>query len=104
MEVKKPLAEVLKELILPELEELSTRLSKVETELKVLSARQEEMSKRLSDINTHIIRLDSRMGRLDGRLDRLYEVIVRREEHEELKKKVFRLETASGVVREKKAT
>ncbi|MDD3580092.1 MAG: hypothetical protein PHW74_03605 [Desulfobacca sp.] len=51
-------------------------------------------NKRLDDVNTHLVDQSRRIDETNKRLDRLYEVIVRREEHEQLSARVQRLEEA----------
>jgi chromosome segregation ATPase len=104
---KEVIASVIKELILPEIETLRR-------DNEELKARLDLTNKRLDDINLHLAdqsrRIDSirdelnkrinsvrdeligMIAEINRRLDRLYEVIVRREEHEELKVRLTRLE------------
>jgi flagellin-specific chaperone FliS len=46
-------------------------------------------------------RMDSLSSELNSRLDRLYEVVVRREEHFQLGQKVQELEKGMNLIREK---
>ena len=110
MEVKEALRSLLQEMILPEFESMKTEQAKIEERLNSLD-------KRLGDANAHLVdqsrridetnkRLDETNNRIDSvrvelaamidetnkRIDRLYEVIVRRDEHTKLESKVSNLE------------
>ncbi len=110
MDMKESLRSLLKEIILPEFQGLKTQQVKLEERLN-------SIDKRLADINAHIVdqsrrideinkRIDDTNKRIDSvrdelfavlsetnkRLDRLYEIVVRREEHSELVMKVLGIE------------
>lgn len=96
MEVKEALRAALQELILPELDHM--RRSHAE-----LKAQMETLHKRLDDVNAHLLdqsrRIDAlreefgrRIHETNTRIDRLYEVVVRREEHETLEQRLRALE------------
>jgi len=107
MAFKKAIANVLKELIIPE-------LSKIKDEINNVSAKLEFTNKRLDDINLHLVdqsrridglreelsqRIDAvreeltqRIDETNDRINRLYEVIVHRDEHSGLEQKVLDLE------------
>ena len=101
MDVKEAVIAAFKEMILPEVKTLQQDVSEIKGILSLTN-------KRLDDVNTHLVdqsrRIDALSGRIDEqsrridetnkRLDRLYEVIVRREEHEQLSVRVQRLEEA----------
>ena len=96
-------------MILPELKTLQQDVSEIKGVLSLTN-------KRLDDVNTHLVdqsrridalreelgarlnvlheKLSGRIDETNKRLDRLYEVIVRREEHEQLSVRVQRLEEA----------
>jgi len=57
-----------------------------------LKAGQSAANQRLEDLNVHLVEQSRRIDALSGRIDRLFEVIVRREEHEQLSTRVQRLE------------
>ena len=94
---------VLKELIVPELNKIKEENKEIKTTLVLTN-------KRLDDINLHLAdqsrridsareelseRIDETNKRIDGtnkRIDRLYEVIVRRDEHYKLDQRVADLE------------
>jgi predicted nucleic acid-binding Zn-ribbon protein len=114
MAFKKATANVLKELIIPE-------LSKIKDDINNVYAKLEFTNKRLDDINLHLVdqsrridglreelsqridalreelahRIDETNDRIDvtnDRINRLYEVIVHRDEHSSLEQKVLDLE------------
>ena len=74
-------------MILPELKTLQQDVSEIKGVLSLTN-------KRLDDVNTHLVDQSRRIDETNKRLDRLYEVIVRREEHEQLSVRVQRLEEA----------
>ncbi len=118
MDIKEAIGNVLKELIVPE-------LNKIKEESKEIKATLVLTNKRLDDINLHLAdqsrridsvreelseridsvreelseridetnkRIDSVREELNQRIDRLYEVIVRRDEHYKLDQRVANLE------------
>ena len=110
MEVMDSLRAALKELILPELD-------RIKQENAEINAKLELTNKRLDDINLHLVdqsrRIDESNRRIDAvreelkfeinetnkridetnaRLNRLYEVIVRRDEHVQIEARVAALE------------
>jgi tetrahydromethanopterin S-methyltransferase subunit G len=107
MDIKEAVGSVLKDLIVPELD-------KIKEENKEIKATLVLTNKRLDDINLHIAdqsrridsvreelsqRIDETNNRIDSvreeltqRIDRLYEVIVRRDEHHKLDERVGHLE------------
>ena len=118
MDIKEAIGNVLKELIVPE-------LNKIKEESKEIKATLVLTNKRLDDINLHLAdqsrridslreelseridsvreelseridetnkRIDSLRENLNQRIDRLYEVIVRRDEHYKLDQRVANLE------------
>ncbi len=91
MEIKK-IAEAVGEYLMPQLKDISYRLSTVE-------ARQVEMSKRLDDlsrgqqiIHSRLDNMDRRLDYMNQRIDSIYQVIVRRDEHDKLEERVRILE------------
>ena len=72
---------------LPELKTLQQDVSEIKGILSLTN-------KRLDDVNTHSVDQSRRIDETNKRLDRLYEVIVRRKEHEPLSVRVQRLEEA----------
>lgn len=116
MDIKTAIIEAFKELIVPEMDV-------IKRDIQELKAIQQMTNKRIDDLNGHLVdlsrrvdqvrtelneRIDALSGRLDvtnERMDRLYDVVVRREEHEELKKSLHgfnrrlkRLEEKVGVM------
>jgi septal ring factor EnvC (AmiA/AmiB activator) len=107
MDIKEAVGSVLKELIVPELNKIKDESKEVKTTLVLTN-------KRLDDINLHLAdqsrridsvreelskRIDSvredlgeRIDEINKRIDRLYEVIVRRDEHSGLDQRVAKLE------------
>jgi peptidoglycan hydrolase CwlO-like protein len=64
----------LKELIIPELDKIKADVSETKAILNVTN-------KRIDDISLHMVEVNRRIDETNNRLNRLYEVIVRREEH-----------------------
>ena len=98
--IKETMRALLQEMILPELKDIKDTLIRHEERLN-------SMDKRIGDINTHLIdqsrridevreelsgRIDETNKSLNARIDRLYDVIVRRDEHTKLDERVTRLE------------
>ena len=116
---------LLKELIVPELDKIkeenreikailnltNKRLDDVNTHLvdqsRRIDAVREELTQRIEALReelTHRIdavreELTHRIDKIDGRLDRLYEVVVRREEHQKLEDRLTYLENAVGEIK-----
>ena len=117
----KDIVTVIKELVLPELKEIryeqaelktaltltNKRLDDVNTHLADQSRRIDETNKRIDEVRTDLTsRIDDVILRIDktnDRLNRLYEVIVRRDDHEELKTRVERLEHDMAVLKQRLA-
>jgi chromosome segregation ATPase len=120
MEIKAAIVEAIKELVVPEMDE-------IKSDLQELKAVQQMTNKRIDDLNGHLVDLSRRVDqvrtefneRIDSlnhslstridvtndRIDRLYDVVVRREEHEGLRKNLHafnrrlkRLEEKVGVI------
>ena len=83
---------VLKELIVPELD-------KIKEENREIKAILNLTNKRLDDVNTHLVDQSRRIDKIDGRLDRLYEVVVRRDEHQKLEDRLAYLEHEVGEIK-----
>jgi uncharacterized coiled-coil protein SlyX len=110
MDVKEALRSFFKEIVLPEIQDIKTeqikiterlnsvdqRLADINLHLADQSRRIDETNKRIDETNKRIdsVRdeLVSMIGETNKRIDRLYEVIVRRDEHSELVIKVIDLE------------
>ena len=114
MDVKEALRSMLQEMILPELDHIKTeqvrineRINSVDSRLNDINAHLVDQSRRIDETNKRIDetnkRIDSVRDELvsmiretNKRMDRLYEVIVRREEHDKLEARLSALETKVG--------
>ena len=96
MEIMESIRAGFKELILPELD-------RIKEENREIRAILEVTNKRLDDVNLHLAdqsrridavreELGSKVTETNKRLDRLYEVIVRRDEHAGVERRVAALE------------
>jgi len=119
MEIVEKIKKIIQELILPELEiikgenaEIKTilqftnkRIDDINTHLIDQSRRIDETNKRIDETNKRIdetnkriddlrVELRDEIAKNNMRIDRLYEVIVRRDEHEKLEMRVITLEHA----------
>jgi uncharacterized coiled-coil DUF342 family protein len=103
MSVKEAVLSALKELVLPELAAINKEQAEVKLSLAANSQRLDDVGKRLDDMNAHLVdqsrridalreELSTRIDNTNKRLDQLYEVIVRRDEHQQLAARVERLE------------
>lgn len=104
MNVKEAVLAALKELILPELQVIKHEQAEFKATLALTNRRLDDMnahlvdqSRRIDDTNKRLDAfkdsLEARINEINKRLDRLYEVIVRREEHQDLVSRLNRLET-----------
>ena len=75
---KAVITNALKELIIPELDKIKADVSETKAILGVTNKRIDDLSLQMVEVNR--------------RIDRLYEVVVRREEHAALEQKVIALE------------
>ena len=100
MEIMESIRAAFKELIVPELD-------KIKEENREIRAILEVTNKRLDDVNTHLAdqsrRIDETSRKFDTRLDRLYEVIVRRDEHSQLVQRLTALERDVEELKRKQA-
>jgi uncharacterized coiled-coil DUF342 family protein len=105
MEIIEAVRKVIQEMVIPELGDLKERLT-------VANQRLDGTNKRLDDMNTHIVDQSRRIDHLreelrneiagtNERIDRLYEVIVRRDEHYTLEAKVMKLEEEVSAIKAK---
>ena len=100
MEIMESIRAGFKELIVPELD-------RIREENREIRAILEITNKRLDDVNTHLAdqsrridslreelgqRIDSMNAKFDARLDRLFEVVVRRDEHSQVVQRLLTLE------------
>jgi vacuolar-type H+-ATPase subunit D/Vma8 len=102
MEIKDALRSLLQEMVLPEFEQVKSEQARV-------AQRLDAVEQRLSDINIHLVdqsrRIDAVRQELVGmiqstnqRVDRLFEVIVKREEHQRLERAFDDLERRVNVL------
>jgi chromosome segregation ATPase len=107
MDIKEAVGSVLKELIVPELDEIkkenkeikatliltNKRLDDINAHLADQSRRIDETNRRIDSVREELtLRIDSLREELTLRIDRLYEVVVRRDEHYKLDERVADLE------------
>jgi len=133
MELKEVISNTFKELILPELGRIKEENKEIKNYLSFINKRLDDVNRRLDDVNIHLAdqsrRIDETNKRIDRvreelntridaihadllkridevnyRLNRLYEVIVRRDEHTQLEQRVLRLEQEVEEIRRKIAT
>ena len=86
----------LKELIIPELDKIKADVSETKAILNVTN-------KRIDDLSLHMVEVNRRIDETNNRLNRLYEVIVRREEHTSLEQKFIALEREVHEIKSKMA-
>lgn len=82
---KAVISNALKELVIPELDKIKADVSETKAVLGVTN-------KRIDDLSLQMVEVNRRIDETNNRLNRLYEVIVRREEHAALEQKVIALE------------
>ena len=118
MDIKEAMGNVLKELIVPELDKIKEENKEIKATLVLTNKRlddinlhladqsrridslREELSERIDSVREELSeridetnkRIDSLRENLNQRIDRLYEVIVRRDEHYKLDQRVADLE------------
>jgi methyl-accepting chemotaxis protein len=110
MEIKKAIVSALKDMVVPELTKIKDDVNNVKAVLEITNKRlddinlqlvdhsrridavREELSQRIDETNSRIDETNSRIDETNNRLNRLYEVIVRRDEHKGLEQKVLDLE------------
>jgi deoxyhypusine synthase len=86
---KAVITNALKELIIPELDKIKADVSETKAILGVTNKRIDDLSLQMVEVNR--------------RIDRLYEVVVRREEHAALEQKVIALEREVHEIKSKLA-
>lgn len=99
MEIKKAIANALKEIVVPELTKIKEDVNNVKGVLELTNKRLDDInlhladqSRRIDETNRRIDETNNRIDETNDRLNRLYEVIVRRDEHSTLDQKVLALE------------
>ena len=122
MDVKQ-ITEAVAKALIPEISKLGSRMDRMEGRMEEMSSRLTDINGRLSDINGRMLSIEERMlsleqqtimridklreelsqqiGETNKRIDRLYEVIVRREEHKSLDRRVLGLEKKVREIEEK---
>jgi len=94
--MKETIKALLQELILPELKDIKDTLLRHEERLNAINKRIDDINLHLADQSRRIDELrqelTGRINEINRRIDRLYEVVVRRDEHFKLDERVSRLE------------
>ena len=99
MEIKDSVMVALKELVLPELSQIKQEnndikiiLTQTNKRLDDINIHLADQSRRIDETNKHIDAAQNKLSEKDAeinrRLDRLYEVIVRRDEHDKLERRM----------------
>jgi hypothetical protein len=129
MEVEEAIRAVLRELILPELDRMKEEHRETRGLLWVMSQRlddvnqrpddanlhlgdqsrridalREDLSRRIDETNNRINETNNRIDNTNARIDRLYEVIVRRDEHVQVSERVAALEHEVSEIKRRLAT
>jgi len=99
MDMKEAVGAVMREYLVPELESIKAGQLRADVEFAAINKRLDDVNKRLDDVNQHLTdqsrridavreelgqRIDETNKRIDvtnNRMDKLYDVIVRRDEH-----------------------
>jgi len=83
----------------------SRRIDELNKRIDELNKRIDETNKRIDETNERMdhlrVELRDEIAKTNMRVDRLYEVIVRREEHEKLESRIARLEQEVSEIRTK---
>jgi uncharacterized coiled-coil DUF342 family protein len=93
---KAVITNALKELVIPELDKIKADVSETKAVLGVTN-------KRIDDLSLQMVEVNRRIDETNNRLNRLYEVIVRREEHTTLEQKFIELEREVHEIKSKMA-
>jgi len=96
MDMKKAMLADMQEYLLPELQEIKSGQARLETELNAVN-------KRLDDVNLHLADQSRRIDETNKRMDRLYEVIVRRDEHSAVVIKIGELDNEIREIKQRLA-
>jgi len=96
MDMKKAMLTAMQEYLLPELQEIKSGQARLETELNAIN-------KRLDDVNLHLADQSRRIDETNKRMDRLYEVIVRRDEHSAVVIKIGELDNEIREIKQRLA-
>jgi peptidoglycan hydrolase CwlO-like protein len=96
---KTAIKSVMQELIIPVLDKLKADVSEIKSVQLVTNKRIDDisihladLSRRLDETNTRIDETNTRIDETNNRINRLYEVIVRREEHTSLEQRLVVIE------------
>ncbi|MFH0775252.1 MAG: hypothetical protein V2A53_07185 [bacterium] len=100
MEIAESIKKVIQELILPEFGRMKAENEEIKSILQLINKRIDDTNKRIDDINTHLVDQSRRIDGITGRIDRLYDVIVRREEHQVLEMRVIKAEHEICTIKE----
>lgn len=107
MDIKEAMRSLFQEMIIPEFEhmkaeqgKISERLNSVDTRLNDINAHIIDQSRRIDETNKRIDSIRDELvtiiGETNKRIDSLYEVIVRRDEHVGLERKLENIEERVG--------
>ncbi len=94
--MKDAMLSAFREYLMPELESIKSGQARVEATLVAVNTR-------LDDINLHLADQSRRIDETNKRLDRLYEVIVRRDEHSAIVVKINELDHEVREIRQRLA-
>jgi len=114
MDIKEIVGSVLKDLIVPELDKIKEENKEIKAILLLTNKRIDDInlhladqSRRIDETNKRIdnlrVELRDEMAKTNSRIDRLYEVIVRRDEHNKLDERVAGLERAVNQLKQRAA-
>jgi tetrahydromethanopterin S-methyltransferase subunit G len=81
MDIRDAIRSLFQEMIIPEFEHMKAEQQRIEERLN-------SVDKRLEDINIHLVDQSRRIDETNSRIDRLYEVVVRRDEHARLESRL----------------
>jgi uncharacterized coiled-coil DUF342 family protein len=87
------------------IDEINKRIDEINKRIDETNKRIDELNKRIDETNERMdhlrVELRDEIAKTNMRIDRLYEVIVRREEHEKLESRIARLEQEVSEIRTK---
>lgn len=89
---KTAIKSVMQELIIPELDKLKADVSEIKSVQAVTNKRIDDISMHLADLSRRLDETNTRIDETNNRINRLYEVIVRREEHTSLEQRLVVIE------------
>ena len=114
MDIKEVVGTLLKDLIVPELDKIKEENKEIKAILLLTNKRIDDInlhladqSRRIDETNKRIdnlrVELRDEMAKTNSRIDRLYEVIVRRDEHNKLDERVAGLEREVSQLKQRAA-